>query len=239
MPKVIPGKNKYCNVKLSGHTVCNWNVISQQTISQNVNLCMQFLSGWNVCDRGVVSGWRCSLGTGKKTINSFIINFLAPTQNTWFWPSRKSLCASFPGKGHKKGTHRNFFRGTLGSKRGPQTGHFRPHKKFSLLFLACPYSCSRWHVSKDCYIQEPCGYRSSTPISEAPQRGRKNGAARKFVEKCRKTFWHFLTLFDVFCPARKLSKSVEKTFWHFLAIFDVFWRGPFPPAPFAIRWQYC
>ena len=42
--------------------------------------------------------------------------------------------------------------------------------------------------------------------SEPPKRGRKTGAARKLS-------WHFLTIFDVFCP------------------------GPFPPAPFAIRWS--
>ena len=59
-------------------------------------------------------------------------------------------------------------------------------------------------------------------------------------ENCRKVSKNFLTLFEdfwrFFCPARKLSKSVEKlfdTFWRFL---DDFWRGPFPPAPFAIRW---
>ena len=46
----------------------------------------------------------------------------------------------------------------------------------------------------------------------------------KIVEKCRKTFWHFSTIFDVFCPARNLSKSVENifdTFWRFLTFFDV------------------
>ena len=46
----------------------------------------------------------------------------------------------------------------------------------------------------------------------------------KFVEKCRKTFGQFLTIFDVFCPARNLSKSVEKlfdTFWRFLTFFDM------------------
>ena len=56
-------------------------------------------------------------------------------------------------------------------------------------------------------------------------------------ENCRKVSKPFLTLFDVFCPARKLSKNVENICWHFLTIFDVFWRGPFPLAPFAVRWN--
>ena len=38
-----------------------------------------------------------------------------------FGRPEKSLCASFPGKGHKKGTHINFFEGIVGSqKRGPK-----------------------------------------------------------------------------------------------------------------------
>ena len=48
----------------------------------------------------------------------------------------------------------------------------------------------------------------------------------------------FLTLFDDFwrfLPCAKIVEKCRKTFWHFLTIFDVFWRGPFPPAPFAIR----
>ena len=46
-----------------------------------------------------------------------------------FGPPEKSLCASFPGKERKKGTHINFIakRAILG------------HKKFSLLFLSFPY----------------------------------------------------------------------------------------------------
>ena len=52
-------------------------------------------------------------------------------------------------------------------------------------------------------------------------------APSKIVEKCRTCFWHFLTLYDVFCTARKLSRNVEIYFWHLLTIFDVFWRGPF------------
>ena len=61
------------------------------------------------------------------------------------------------------------------------------------------------------------------------QKGPEKRCRAKIVEKSRKTFWHFLTIFDVFCPARKLSKSVEKlfdAFWRFLTFFDV--------APF--RW---
>ena len=59
----------------------------------------------------------------------------------------------------------------------------------------------------------------------APQKGPEKRCRAKIVEKCRKTFWHFLTIFDVSCPARKLSKkSVEKlfdTFWRFLTFLDV------------------
>ena len=66
-------------------------------------------------------------------------------------------------------------------------------------------------------------------LMKPPERGRKNGAARQMVEKCRKTFWHFLTIFDVFCPARKLSKNC-------LTLFDDFWRfltWPLSAGPFC------
>ena len=67
-----------------------------------------------------------------------------------------------------------------------------------------------------------------------PQKGPEKWCRAKTVEKCRKTFRRF---FDVVCPARKLSRSVEELFDTFLTIFlTFFWRGPFPPAPFAIRW---
>ena len=59
-------------------------------------------------------------------------------------------------------------------------------------------------------------------------------------ENCRKLSKNFLTLFDDFwrfLPCAKIVEKYRKTFWHFLTIFDVFWRGPFPPAPFAIRWH--
>ena len=58
-------------------------------------------------------------------------------------------------------------------------------------------------------------------------------------ENCRKVSKIFLTIFDDFwrfLPCAKIVEKCRKTFWHFLTIFDVFWRGPFPPAPFAIRW---
>ena len=68
-----------------------------------------------------------------------------------------------------------------------------------------------------------------------PKRARKRVPCAKIVKKCRKDFWHFLTIFDVFC-LRETGRKVSKYFWHFLTIFDVFGRGPFPLAPFAVRW---
>ena len=66
------------------------------------------------------------------------------------------------------------------------------------------------------------------------------GAGKKVPrENCQKVSKNFLTFFDDFWRFLPCAKNVEKwrkTFWHFLTIFDVFWRGPFPPAPFAIRW---
>ena len=66
------------------------------------------------------------------------------------------------------------------------------------------------------------------------------GAGKKVPrENCRKVSKNFLTLFDDFwrfLPCAKIVEKCRKTFWRFLTIFDVFWRGPFPPAPFAIRW---
>ena len=66
----------------------------------------------------------------------------------------------------------------------------------------------------------------------APQKGPENWCHAKIVEKCRKIFWHFLTFF-----APKILEKCRKYFWHFVTIFDLFWRGPFPPAPFAVRWH--
>ena len=65
--------------------------------------------------------------------------------------------------------------------------------------------------------------------------GPENRCRAKIVEKCRNifdTFWRFLTIFDVICPARKLSKSVEKlfdTFWRFLT----FLTWPLSAGPFC------
>ena len=66
-----------------------------------------------------------------------------------------------------------------------------------------------------------------------PPKGPEKWCRAKIVEKCRKTFdtfWRFLTFSALRENCRKLSKN-------FLTLFDDFWRGPFPPAPFAIRWS--
>ena len=58
---------------------------------------------------------------------------------------------------------------------------------------------------------------------------RKNWCRAKIVEKCRNYFWHFLTIFYVFCPARQMSKGVEN-------IFDTFWcclTWPLSVGPFG------
>ena len=64
----------------------------------------------------------------KRHINFFNINFLAPTQNTPFWTPRKMFMCLISRERTQKGTHINFFGGTLGVKRGSQTGRFRPQK---------------------------------------------------------------------------------------------------------------
>ena len=64
----------------------------------------------------------------KKHINFFNINFFAPTQNT---PERT-----------QKGTHINFFGGTLGVKKGVPNGPFSVTKSLVYCFFSCPYS---WH----------------------------------------------------------------------------------------------
>ena len=51
-------------------------------------------------------------------------------------PRKKSLCASFPGKGRKKGTHMNFFRQIFGVKKGVPNGPFSATK---ILLFSCPY----------------------------------------------------------------------------------------------------
>ena len=60
-------------------------------------------------------------------------------------------------------------------------------------------------------------------------------------ESCRKVSKIILTFFDDFwrfLPCAKIVEKCRKYFRHFSTIFDVFWRGPFPPAPFAIRWFF-
>ena len=47
----------------------------------------------------------------------------------------------------------------------------------------------------------------------APQKGPENW---KSVEKCRKYFWHFLTIFDVFLPCAKIVEKLFDDFWRFL-----------------------
>ena len=54
-------------------------------------------------------------------------------KHTILGPQQKSLCASFPGEGRKKGTRINFFVGILGVKKGLPNGQFSA-TKFSLLF---------------------------------------------------------------------------------------------------------
>ena len=50
-------------------------------------------------------------------------------------PQKRNLCASFPGKERQKGTHINFLRGTLGSKKGFPNGPSLATKKFMHIFL--------------------------------------------------------------------------------------------------------
>ena len=72
----------------------------------------------------------------KKHINFFNINFSAPTQNTPFWaPRKKFKCASFPGKGRKKGTHINFFGAILGVSKGAPNRPFSATKSLVYCFL--------------------------------------------------------------------------------------------------------
>ena len=62
-----------------------------------------------------------------------------------FGPPEKSLCASFPGKEHKKGTHINSF-GWLGGQKGGPKQAIVGEKKFSFfLVFSCPYfGMIRW-----------------------------------------------------------------------------------------------
>ena len=67
----------------------------------------------------------------------------------------------------------------------------------------------------------------------APQEGPKKGAARNLSKSVK----NFLTFFDDFWRFLPCAKIVEKLFDTFRQISRGFWRGPFPPAPFAIRWE--
>ena len=81
--------------------------------------------------RGKVKG-------GKKHINVFNINFLAPTQNPKFEPPEKSRCASLPGKKTRKRDPHKLCRGDFGGqKRRPRWAIFG-HNKSSLLSFSCP-----------------------------------------------------------------------------------------------------
>ena len=66
-------------------------------------------------------------------------------------------------------------------------------------------------------------------LYQSPPKGAGKMAPRENCRKVSKNFWHFLTIFGVFCHARKLSKSVEK-------LFDSFWRfltWPLSAGPFC------
>ena len=110
---------------------------------------------------------------------------------------------------------------------------FSARRKRSLL-----YSLALWSTKKEPIVAKglckDCGNGRQlqaqnqqiiylTQRSEPPKRGRKIGAAQKLSKKCPKIFWRFLTLF----AQRERSRK------HF----DFFWRGPFPLAPFAVRWK--
>ena len=55
-------------------------------------------------------------------INFFKINFLGPTQNTPFWAPRKKFMCLISWERTQKGTHRNFFGGIFGVKKGVPNG---------------------------------------------------------------------------------------------------------------------
>ena len=69
-------------------------------------------------------------------------------------------------------------------------------------------------------------------LSETPE------GAGKMVprENCRKVSKNFLTLFDDvwrFLPCARSAEKCWKTFWHFLTIFDVFLTWPLSAGPFC------
>ena len=195
----------------------------------------------------------------KKHINFFNINFLAPSQNAPFWtPRKKFMCLISWVRTPKRDPHKLFWEGFWVQK-GVPNGVFSATKSLVYCFFSCPYHClwqpmrvpagSGWHLrmSTELWLVYRC-LRNLLALMDRPnelqtadcKRGRKKRGRAKIVEKCRKCFWHFLTIFDAFCPARKLSKSVEKlfdTFWHFLTIFDVapFRRPLLQSADFRLR----
>ena len=71
----------------------------------------------------------------KKHINFFNINFLAPTQNTRFWPPRKKLMCLISWERTQKGTHINFFGGDFGVKKGVPNRPFSATKSLVYRFF--------------------------------------------------------------------------------------------------------
>ena len=64
----------------------------------------------------------------RKHINFFNITFWPPPKTPDLGPQKKVYVPHFLGKDAKKGPTQTFSGGFSGSKRGPQTGHFRPGK---------------------------------------------------------------------------------------------------------------
>ena len=99
----------------------------------------------------------------------------------------------------------------------------------------CPCVCCPYKLLQNKKTDEVGGFPfRAVSLANCETQSRPKGAGklvpRENCQKVSKYFWHFLTIFDVFCPARRMSKSVEN-------IDDVFWRGPLPLAPFAVHWE--
>ena len=75
----------------------------------------------------------------KKHINFSNINFLAPTQNTPFWATRKKFMCLISWERTQKRDPHKLFRGDFGGQKGSPKRAIFGHKKFSLLFFSCPY----------------------------------------------------------------------------------------------------
>ena len=60
----------------------------------------------------------------EKAHKLFQHTILSPTRNAPLWAPRRSVCASFPGKERKKGTHINFFGENFGVKKEALNGPF-------------------------------------------------------------------------------------------------------------------